>query len=308
MSNTIQEKLAYLEETKGLIKKAIAEKGVSVSEGDTFRSYADKITSIQSGGSIAGAPSGIKFGYSTFTTVPTEIIPYLEAQTDLSGIFQRCQNLTTVPLFDTSRATTMEDMFDYCTNLQTVPLFDTSSVTNMRYVFFVCSNLQTVPLFDTSSVNNMSGMFSDCESLTSVPHFDTSSVTDMGYMFRDCYSLTSVPQFDTSSVNDMEYMFSYCTKLTSVPLLNVSSVTKMSSMFSGCSSLTNLGGLTGLKANLNLGRSPLLTIESVMNIINYAENMTSSPKTLTLSQEAFNRLTQEQITTANKKGWNIAIY
>ena len=44
------DKLNYLVGTKNAIKDAIVEKGVEVSENDTFRSYADKIKSIEAGG------------------------------------------------------------------------------------------------------------------------------------------------------------------------------------------------------------------------------------------------------------------
>ncbi len=48
-AGTISLKLKYLNGTKTLIKDAILEKGVSVSDTDTFRSYADKIQSIEGG-------------------------------------------------------------------------------------------------------------------------------------------------------------------------------------------------------------------------------------------------------------------
>lgn len=258
MTNTIADKLAYLEETKGLIKEAIIAKGGTVSDEDTFRSYASKIEAIQSGGSIAGAPSGIRFSNSTFTTVPTEIIPYLEQQTDLSGIFMQCNSLTTVPLFDTSRVTTMENMFN------------------------------------------------GCSSLASVASFNTHNVTDMHYMFPYCMALKSAPKLDTSKVNNMNGMFSHCTSLKSVPLLDISKVDMMSYIFSECSSLTNLGGFTGLKMDLDLSSSPLLTTDSVMNVINNAADMTSNPQTLTLHQDVFNKLSQDQIANSGTKGWNIA--
>lgn len=47
---TIADKLNYLNGTKEAIKQAIANKGVEVLETDTFRSYADKIASIEAGG------------------------------------------------------------------------------------------------------------------------------------------------------------------------------------------------------------------------------------------------------------------
>lgn len=47
---TTTDKLNHLIATKEAIKKAIVAKGVSVANTDTFRSYADKIGEIQSGG------------------------------------------------------------------------------------------------------------------------------------------------------------------------------------------------------------------------------------------------------------------
>lgn len=51
-------KLAYLSETKGLIKAALIEKGQPVSDDDTFRSYAGKILDIAVGGGNLVAASG----------------------------------------------------------------------------------------------------------------------------------------------------------------------------------------------------------------------------------------------------------
>ena len=282
MANIIQYKLDYLEETKRLIQEAIAAKGVSVSDTDTFRSYADKIEAIETGGGgTVNIPDGTKFAYSRFTTVPTEIIPYLEAQTDLSYMFYFCQKLTSIPLFSTSSVDDMSSMFTACT-------------------------ITSVPQLDTSRVTNMYSMFQSCTSIKTVPLFNTSSVTNMGSMFDRCFSLTSVPQLDTSKVTNMGSMFYYCEALKTIPLLNVSSVDNMRTIFGYCNSLTNLGGFTGLKVNLSLSSSSKLTVDSVMNVINYAADMSSFPQTLTLHHKVFNKLSEEQIATAGAKGWNIA--
>lgn len=47
---TTADKLNYLMDTKTAIKEALIAKGVNVNNTDTFRSYADKIGQIQSGG------------------------------------------------------------------------------------------------------------------------------------------------------------------------------------------------------------------------------------------------------------------
>ena len=47
---TINEKLNYLLQTKENIKQAIKEKGVEITDSDSFRSYAEKIGTIKAGG------------------------------------------------------------------------------------------------------------------------------------------------------------------------------------------------------------------------------------------------------------------
>lgn len=47
--SSIEDKLLYLEQTKSLIRDAIEEKGQSITDEDTFRSYVDKIKNIESG-------------------------------------------------------------------------------------------------------------------------------------------------------------------------------------------------------------------------------------------------------------------
>lgn len=60
---TTADKLNRLLETKTAIKEAIVAKGVSVADTDTFRSYADKISQIQSGGER-------QIGYWSMANVP----------------------------------------------------------------------------------------------------------------------------------------------------------------------------------------------------------------------------------------------
>ena len=52
---SISDKISYLEQTKREIADAIVEKGQTVQDSDTFRSYADKIKEISSGGGSGGS-------------------------------------------------------------------------------------------------------------------------------------------------------------------------------------------------------------------------------------------------------------
>lgn len=51
---TISDKLTYLSDTKSAIRSAITDKGVPVTDSDSFRSYADKIKAISGGGGFTG--------------------------------------------------------------------------------------------------------------------------------------------------------------------------------------------------------------------------------------------------------------
>ena len=263
-------------------------------------------------------------------------IPHLDTSkaTDMRSMFNTCLSLITIPQLDTRSATNMSVMFSGCSFLTTIPLLDTHNVTNMSYMFRDCSSLTAIPQLDTRSVTNMSGMFVGCEHLTTIPQLNTSKVTEMGQMFYNCSFLTTIPLLDTHSVTDMSDMFSGCSHLTTIPQLDTHSVINMNEMFSGCTSIisipkldatslinaqymfgydwisldnfTDFGGLTNLKVDLNLSPCPNLTKESLLNVINEAADVTSSPKTLTLGTANLNKLTDEEKAIATNKGWTLA--
>ncbi len=45
----LQDNLNYIQDTKALIKQAIINKGQTITDSDTFRSYKDKIAAIKTG-------------------------------------------------------------------------------------------------------------------------------------------------------------------------------------------------------------------------------------------------------------------
>lgn len=210
---------------------------------------------------------GMKFGYSTFTTV---------------------SNL------DTSNVTNMYNMFENCNNLISVSNFDTSNVIDMGYMFWGCYNLVSVPNFDTSNVTNMGRMFAFCNNLTTVPNFNTVKVTDMTTMFGGCDNLISIPNFDTSNVEYMEYTFRNCLNLTSVPDFNTSNVISMRDLFSNCNNLSN----ESIQNIVNMCINSNITDASYKNLSN--EN-TYSP----LYQTKFdNSYYSNRLSDLTNAGWN----
>ena len=250
-------------------------------------------------------------------------IPAINTQnvTDMSYMFRDCNKLSSVPVLDTSNVSNMSNMFCGCNSLASAPLLNTSNVINMRDMFRVCSSFIEIPALDTGKVVDMSGMFAYCSSLKKIPLLDTKSCKNMNEIFRECLSITEIPELNTGNVTDMDNMFWGCTSLAIVPMLDASKTRSIYSTFSNCSSLITLGGLknlgmgydTGWDANsdnltLNLSDSPLLTHDSLMNVINNLYDIKSKgvkTQTLQLGDTNKAKLTAEEIAIATNKGWNV---
>ena len=163
----------------------------------------------------------------------------------------------------------MFSMFNSCNSLQSVPLFNTQNVTNMVNMFSGCPSLQSVPLFNTQNVTGMFSMFNSCASLQSVPLFNTQNVTSMGYMFFNCSSLQSVPLFNTQNVTNMANMFQNCVSLNFIPNFNTTLVTNFTTFANGSTSLdrctTIFRNSVGLQ-NCQLSKDAL--VEIFTNLIN----------------------------------------
>ena len=250
-------------------------------------------------------------------------IPLLDTSNviDMKGMFQDCSSLKTIPMLNTSNVTEMDYLFERDSLLTEIPLLNTVNVTRMPYLFSNCHSLLSVPALDTSNVTVMNSMFKGCSSLKQIPLLNTRSCNNMQYMFSECSSITEIPELDTSNVITMWYMFFKCTSLTTVPMLDASKIINVYNMFNNCSSLVTLGGLKNLgmsyptnwidnvsEATLNLSDSPLLTHDSLMNVINNLYDIKSKgvkPQTLQLGNTNKAKLTTEEIAIATNKGWNV---
>lgn len=242
---------------------------------------------------------------------------------NMNQMFNNCKSLSSVPTLDTSNVTEMSGMFSECKKLSSVPALNTSNVTNMGWMFVGCESLTTVPLLNTSNVTEMSGMFSSCHSLVEIPTLDTSKSKFLAAMFAKCSSLKQIPLLNTKSCNHINGMFEGCTSLETVPILDASNVSDISKIFKDCPSLVMLGGLKNLGMNyssayyihankreytLDLSYSPLLTHDSLMNVINNLYDIKSKgvkTQTLQLGNTNKAKLTTEEIAIATNKGWNV---
>ena len=250
-------------------------------------------------------------------------IPLLDTSNviDMKGMFQDCSSLKTIPMLNTSNVTEMDYLFERDSLLTEIPLLNTVNVTRMPYLFSNCSLLETIPKLETGNVTVMNSMFKGCSSLKQIPLLNTKSCNLMQEMFSGCSSITEIPELDTSNITSMWYMFFKCTSLTTVPMLDASKIINVYNMFNNCSSLVTLGGLKNLgmsyptnyidnasELTLNLSDSPLLTHDSLMNVINNLYDIKSKGvkrQTLQLGNTNKAKLTAEEISIATNKGWNV---
>lgn len=137
--------------------------------------------------------------------------------------------------------------------------------------------------------------------------YNWGKLTTTAQMFVACSRLTKVPLLDTSNSTSFSYMFNECVNLVTVHQLDVTKVTTASRAMYNCRNLTNLGGFFNLSVDLDLSQSTLLTVESLMNVINNLKDLTGdSAQTLTLGATNLAKLTDEQKAVATNKNWVLA--
>ena len=215
---TIADKLTYLNDTKTAIRNAVVAKGVSVSDTDTFRSYADKIGQISGG----GAPA-TKYGVS---------IDNLLGNVDADGVLQFP---TEQFVLDGSGIKdfgyhTMYYKFCFNDSLISASFPDLETISQNYtciYAFSNCSALTNTGLQNLKTISGQSActhMYEHCLALTSTGLDNLESITGTGacqQMFYSCAGLVRVdfPKLtvisDTNAMgkNTATGMFRNCTNL-----------------------------------------------------------------------------------------------
>lgn len=126
--------------------------------------------------------------------------------------------------------------------------------------------------------------------------FDNSRITD-----------TKVDIIATNTVIDS--MFVRSSKLRTIRKLILNGVTRATSTFTSCSALENIEIVGTMYVNMAFDASKVITRKSLTSILNsmgYIEEGQTTP-TLTLSEETYSMLTQEELDVATKdKKWKVA--
>ena len=257
---TITDKLNKLAETKSAIKTAIVNKGVTISDTDTFASYADKINSISSGGGGGYEFDFTVLGYNqeeckdanTIANVAITLGDFTQSQITEAIAYGK-------ELYDSNYSVTDsnvdKDKLLFYPKLELPNSYSDSKVlyipnveysstgsytTNKAYsnnLLYKIGNINAV--FTSSHYSQV--FFSDCSSLREVGDINiTGKAINYNDFFKNCCVLRKIGNLNTTGSTNFGNMFYKCLLLTTIPQLDTSSGTNFSGMFNGCTSLTSI--------------------------------------------------------------------
>ena len=177
------------------------------------------------------------------------------------------------------------------------------------------------PRFMYTEFTGGGGLTLDCQSISHIDYLfyvayfvdskvpkliNTSHLVSMDYMFDSCINMIEAPYFSTEGMARMNHSFFMCQQLETIPLYDMSNVVQAEHMMYGCYNLKNIGGFVNLKVNMDLSTSRYITRESMLNVIKYLVD-DGYDHTLTIHQNVYDRLTEEDIAMATGKSWTIAV-
>ena len=178
---------------------------------------------------------------------------------DFSGYWRDRDELTGLPLIDTSSGTDFSFSWFGCANLETFPLIDTSSGTNFSFSWFDLASLTSFPIIDTSQGVLFRGTWRQCRLLTSFPFLNVSNGISFFRAWSQCNLLTSFPEnfFDNIQGGNLEEAFEGTTlNQASIDNILVSLVT------SGIDSGTRVFDQSGGSAPSSTGEAAIDTLRS----------------------------------------------
>ena len=257
------DKLNKLITTKSAIKEAIQNKGVTVTDADTFASYADKINSITSGGGSGYEFDFTVLGYNQEECKDANNIANVAINFD--G-FTQSQITEAIAygkeLYDSNYSITNnnvdKDKLLFYPKLKLPYMYKDSKVLYIPNVEYNASSGSTSSnaytnhlLYKVGSINAVftsshysTGFFNDCNSLREVGDINiTGKVINYSYFFQYCYALRKIGNMNTTGCTDFNSMFDTCKALTEIPQLDTSSGTNFTYMFRNCSSLASISQL-----------------------------------------------------------------
>ncbi len=272
-----------------------------VSSGTTFEGAWQGCTGLTSFNSDLSNGLNFKTTWWRCTSL-TEFNPDLSSGTDFSYAWSYCSGLTSFTA-DVSNGTNFSYAWQYCTALTSFGLDLSTNTASFNEAWKSCTSLTTF----TANLNSGTTFYAAWSGCTNLTTFTASinNSTNYGYAWNNCTSLTSLIVENTAG-SRMDGVCENCSSLHTVKinLGFVSTAVYGEDCFNGCSSLVN-AEVSNIKYSLSFSDSPLLSVDSLVYIINNLQTVTST-QTLTLGSTNLAKLTTAQKAVATNKGWTLA--
>lgn len=294
MYDTIEDKLAYLVNTKDLIKNAIVNQGQTITNNTPFREYANLITNItptsnlepviqNQSNLISNLYDEINILQNTVNNKSVEYdwqsIGYESAPTELNYYLNYSKNLYATW---NNNITNMSKAFYESADIMFFPNVNTSKVTNISQCFYNCYALVNMPSIPLDAVTNMYQTFARCQSVMDFPSLNTQNVSNFYESLRGCIAIKNIPNWKvTNKATNITNMFAYCYNLmncSNCSTWDISNIKSTYNLFSSCYNLTNITSITSWNgANITnvsgmFYRCNKLSNESIDSIVNFLLN------------------------------------
>lgn len=272
------DKLGYLLETKNQIKDAISQKGVSITDTDSFRSYANKIRQIESNEGSVGSSTKDWKPQPDWWDIETIL------ENDTEDYSQKIICLLTDELDDGATKNTISGFEKYklsdgqiieqleTTSLDISDLFDKQKdktcQKGYKTRYIICYRNTTDYINFNIPNNTIYTIFSNLkyfgnpwyskyylQALKLINNCQRSG-NSFSTSFRACFKLQLVEGLDTSDNKDFSEMFSNCYELRTAPNIDTSKGKDFKGMYKDCH---------GLKEILQLDISNATILEDIIN-------------------------------------------
>lgn len=221
---------------------------------------------------------------------------------DVFGLFSQCQNLSSIGSLNI-KPYDGRCIFQNCEKLQSVPLFDTSSTIYISSMFSGCGSLTTIPLFDFSSAKESVQMFGYCNSLKTIPQFNFSKLQSIGTMFLGCTALESLPELDFGNVRMADQMFGW------EELPNLTTIGGFKNFKPTCwNFIGNCPNLT-VESLMNIINNLWNWSDNSSGVITFEDGTEydfGTDHSLGFGETNLAKLTDEQKAVATNKGWQLS--
>ena len=192
-----------------------------------------------------------------------------------------------------------------------------NNVTSLNNIFSNCSNITSIigiNNWNVSNVNNLNAAFNNCVNLKNIDIslWGISKITNLNEAFRSCQSVTelNLANWNTSNLNTMLMSFYDMRKLERLDISNwdMSNVTNLNYAFGYNRSLVHLNMTNAILPKMNINNwdlGNLLTVDSVVSIINALPQLDGESYTISLGSDNIAKLSDEQKEIATNKGWTL---